>query len=423
MRPYFISLFLFYFCLNCQGQKIENGYSVIIEVYTGNLPGAGTDRTVDMQFSIGGSFVKIDDLSKQIKGNALERSGVDIFTYQVPNLGEITDLKVSVNRNNKINDVWLLSRIDIQKPNNIKARFAYNGWLGNEHTKATLTALEGADPKMEALGHPSSIEVVTSNASGAGTNANVYLTIQTEHGYGSPIKLNSKIHGDAFEKGKTDLIYIELPYFEVIKSINIRHDNKGMGAGWYLDEIRIKNKAKKEFTFQCYCLMEGDQNQRTLFPIGQKDAQAIFFQSAIDGKFLDVQWGNSDNQTPLHLWTGNKGNAQKFYLEKSGPNYYKIKSALGLDKYVTIRSKEAQSLIVISDRQIQDYHKWYFEKLPNSDYYTIQSKTGLYLDVQWAANKDGTPIWLWERNADIAQQWRILKMSKGKLVPISLEDL
>jgi len=149
------------------------------------------------------------------------------------------------------------------------------------------------------------------------------------------------------------------------------------------------------------------------------DAQegTYFIQSAIGGKYLDVQWGKADNNTPLHLWPENQGVAQKFTLEDAGSGYFYIKSHVGRNKYLHIqnRSRDAKALVVIWEGKGNENTKWFFEKAGNG-YYLIKSMVGTYLDVKWGNAADGTPIWMWERNAGKAQKWRFMQRVNNRLV-------
>ncbi len=142
------------------------------------------------------------------------------------------------------------------------------------------------------------------------------------------------------------------------------------------------------------------------YTYAQQAGKTYYIQSAI-GKHLDVQWANTANNTPLHLWPFNGGNAQKFTLENAGGGYFYIKSALG--KYVHVKGGKntPKSLVTIYSKVNQDNLKWKFENA-GGGYYYIESKLGTYLDVQWGSNKNGTPIWMWNFNGGNAQKWKLV---------------
>jgi len=144
----------------------------------------------------------------------------------------------------------------------------------------------------------------------------------------------------------------------------------------------------------------------------QKTGETYYIQSAISGKYLDVQWAKTANNTPLHLWPFNGKVAQKFTLEDAGAGYFYIKSALGKYVHVYGASKKPKARVSIWIKVDQDNLKWKFVSAGNG-YYYIQSKLGTFLDVQWGKSKDGTPIWMWNGNKGIAQKWRLKSVNNA----------
>jgi hypothetical protein len=87
------------------------------------------------------------------------------------------------------------------------------------------------------------VTVVTGNVRGAGTDANVYLTVVGDKGKVDKVHLdNSK---NNFERGRVDVFAISSLDLGEIKHIVIEHDGKGLGAGWFLNKVRKKMKKIK----------------------------------------------------------------------------------------------------------------------------------------------------------------------------------
>ncbi len=82
------------------------------------------------------------------------------------------------------------------------------------------------------------LSVTTGSKIGSGTDANVFIIIYGENTKTEKIPLK-KDSGDPFEKGQTDLIIIKGLNVGEIKKINISHDGKSIGDGWYLEQILI----------------------------------------------------------------------------------------------------------------------------------------------------------------------------------------
>ena len=143
----------------------------------------------------------------------------------------------------------------------------------------------------------------------------------------------------------------------------------------------------------------------------QQSGDTYNFISAVANKALDVQWGNNENGTPLHLWPQNGGDAQLFTLEDAGGGYFFIKSALG--KYVHVYGGKGipKAKVTLWEKVNQDNLKWRFVEASNG-YFYIKSKLGTFLDVQGGKSDNGTPIWMWTLNGGAAQKWRLKKLPK-----------
>lgn len=97
------------------------------------------------------------------------------------------------------------------------------------------------------------IAVYTGNDADAGTDANVYITINGTRGFVKHKLDNSE---NNFESGKTDRFTLGLRDVGRIKSITIRHDNSGKKPGWYLNRVTIDVNAK----FPCYRWLAEDED-------------------------------------------------------------------------------------------------------------------------------------------------------------------
>lgn len=99
------------------------------------------------------------------------------------------------------------------------------------------------------------IEVKTSDVSGAGTNSNIYLTVNGSKGSTSEIELDLMAEdGDNYERGDLDVMCIGFDKKSIgeIQSITIRKDDAGRGADWHLEYITIKEIVSKGQTPQAY---------------------------------------------------------------------------------------------------------------------------------------------------------------------------
>jgi len=407
--------------------QFDESQYLTVEVQTGEEVGSGSNMTINLKLvgSNNSDYQEdyISDISRYIDGNAFERNTTDKFNYLAAPFTELEKLVITPYKAalGIVSRDWYLKKIIITLANKNAYQFTCNCKLYTFRGPIELHAKKLNKFEPELNFYDMKVEVLTSDKSKAGTNANVYMTINSENGLGSPYKLNHRISGNAFERGDHDILHINHDYIQQIKFINIRHDNKGSGSGWHLEEIKITLPSGKVNTFECDCWMEGSENGRTLHPKGGIGRlESTYIQSSLAAKYLEVQGGRPTNDTPLQIWHRDKSRAQKFYIEPAGNNYYYIKSGLGEDNYLHIAgvSPNPEALVVLWGGKGGDNTKWRITEINNQGFYLIQSKLGTYLDVQWGSAKNGTPVWMWTKNAGRAQQWRFMYEGEdGTLYP------
>lgn len=110
--------------------------------------------------------------------------------------------------------------------------------IGSDHTYSGRQNTPSV-PLHKGIGmahHQYRVAVYTGNEPGAGTDANVHLTI-----YGTRTYVKHKLDNSQnnFERGKTDRFTLGLRDVGRLKSITIWHDNTGEKPGWYLKKVTI----------------------------------------------------------------------------------------------------------------------------------------------------------------------------------------
>ena len=87
--------------------------------------------------------------------------------------------------------------------------------------------------------HRYKITVNTADERGAGSDANVYITVYGENGDTGKRQLDTS--ADNFQRGKSDIFVIEAPFLGEIRRVVIGHDNSGWGPGWKLDDVIVED--------------------------------------------------------------------------------------------------------------------------------------------------------------------------------------
>ena len=114
------------------------------------------------------------------------------------------------------------------------------------------------------VGVPYHIRVTTGNKTNAGTNANVYIIMYSKDDNdremnSGKIQLDNKKRN--FVRGRTDLFDVEcMEGLCPLSKIVVGHDDKGIGAGWYLEKV-------KEYSHCTNCLVSIITSIKVLFHV------------------------------------------------------------------------------------------------------------------------------------------------------------
>ncbi|MCB9258066.1 MAG: hypothetical protein H6612_01835 [Ignavibacteriales bacterium] len=116
------------------------------------------------------------------------------------------------------------------------------------------------------------ITIKTGTKSGAGTDADITLMLLGSKNQTNAITLGSKF--SQFEKGSIDNFYIETDDLGDVEKITIWHNNKKMGADWFLDEIIIESEENKKWYFPFYKWILGNIKESA----NSKKAKKYYFE-------------------------------------------------------------------------------------------------------------------------------------------------
>ncbi len=111
------------------------------------------------------------------------------------------------------------------------------------------------------------VTLKTGTKSGAGTNANVYISLVGSRGTTGEMPLDIPNHDDR-ENGDTDRYTVRAMDVGRLKEVRIRHDNSGSRPGWYLSYVKVGKGNGSPVQFACnrwLARSEGDRKiSRTL---------------------------------------------------------------------------------------------------------------------------------------------------------------
>ncbi|XP_054613031.1 lipoxygenase homology domain-containing protein 1-like isoform X2 [Dunckerocampus dactyliophorus] len=251
-----------------------------IKIFTSDVFGAGTDADVFVVL-YGRDAVCTQQkrlcVNKRERRMYFERGAEDMFIVELEDVGEVIE-KIRIGHDNRgINPGWHLDRVEIRRllkkgKGSETVIFPCERWLAkSEDDGETVRELVPSDIITEKLSrdgslkvtevevedaletHTYKVSVMTGDMYGAGTDANVFLTIYGDLGDTGERKLSkSENNSNKFERGSVDKFTIEAVDLGQVFKIKIRHDNSMMSADWYLDQVEVLDMdAEEVFLFLC----------------------------------------------------------------------------------------------------------------------------------------------------------------------------
>uniref|UniRef100_A0A3Q2V469 Lipoxygenase homology PLAT domains 1a n=1 Tax=Haplochromis burtoni TaxID=8153 RepID=A0A3Q2V469_HAPBU len=250
-----------------------------IKIFTSDVFGAGTDADVFI-ILYGRDAVCTQQKSlcvnKRERRMYFERGAEDMFIVELEDVGDVIE-KIRIGHDNRgVNPGWHLDRVEIRRllrkgKGSETVIFPCERWLAkSEDDGETVRELVPSDIITEklsrdgslkvtevevedALEHTYKVSVMTGDVYGAGTDANVFLTIYGDLGDTGERKLSkSETNSNKFERGSVDKFTIEAVDLGQIFKIKIRHDNSMVSPDWYLDQVEVLDIDTEEvFLFLC----------------------------------------------------------------------------------------------------------------------------------------------------------------------------
>uniref|UniRef100_A0A671PP20 Lipoxygenase homology domain-containing protein 1-like n=1 Tax=Sinocyclocheilus anshuiensis TaxID=1608454 RepID=A0A671PP20_9TELE len=251
-----------------------------ITTFTSDVFAAGTDANVFIVlYGQKGLCTQQKYLcvNKRERRMYFERSAEDMFIVELEDIGDVIE-KIRIGHDNQgTNPGWHLDRVEIRRllrkgKGSETTIFPCERWLAkSEDDGETVREVVSSEIITEKLlrdgtlkhneievedaleTHTYKVSVRTGDMHGAGTDANVFLTIYGDLGDTGERKLSkSESNGNKFERGAVDKFSIEAVDLGQVYKIRIQHDNSLAGADWYLDQVEVVDVETEEvYMFLC----------------------------------------------------------------------------------------------------------------------------------------------------------------------------
>ncbi|XP_071658812.1 lipoxygenase homology domain-containing protein 1 [Patagioenas fasciata] len=322
---------------------IEKLINYEVSVVTGDVRAAGTNAKVFMQ--IYGETGKTELIILENRSNNFERGATDIFKREAADVGKIYKIRIG-HDGTGIGDGWFLESVTLKrlatktKESDKKKKkrkkkseeeeeeeeakveeemdvytFVAHRWLAKDEGDKELVVELVPDGESALEENTYEVHVLTGNVWGAGTDANVFLSIYgVGRGDTGERQLKRSNNLNKFEKGQVDVFTIKAIDLGELKKLRIRHDNTGASPSWFLERVEIVDlKESTTYYFPCqrWLAVEEDDGQivRELVPV---DEAFVKKDSENDGQSLATlgleQKAKSTTYT-VKVKTGDKKNA------------------------------------------------------------------------------------------------------------------
>uniref|UniRef100_A0A673CI95 Lipoxygenase homology domains 1a n=1 Tax=Sphaeramia orbicularis TaxID=375764 RepID=A0A673CI95_9TELE len=301
-------------------KKVEVIYEVT--VVTGDVQNAGTDTMIFM--SVFGANGSTEEMLLQKNEDRFERGQEDTFTMEIDDIAPLRKMRLRIDGSGSRPD-WFLDQVILRDLTTEEVSvFTYEDWLSRTRgPKRTVICEMPAVVDEEMMVEPTTyiIQVKTSDLSGAGTDANVWIIIFGENGDTGTLALRESSKSNKFERKQVDTFrFTDILSLGDLSKVRVWHDNTGPAPGWHLEYIDVKDELMdKTFRFpsdRWLAKNEDDGQIMRELPCANNDYLDLNEKTKYE---ICVRTGDTA-ETKENAWIvleGRKGRSKEFVMENS----------------------------------------------------------------------------------------------------------
>ncbi|XP_033845859.1 lipoxygenase homology domain-containing protein 1-like [Periophthalmus magnuspinnatus] len=310
--------------LDAEAISISQKIIYEVTVVTGDVQNAGSDTNIFMSvFGINGST---EEMLLKKNEDRFERGQEDTFNMEIDDIAPLRKIRLRVDGSGSRPD-WFLDKVILRNlSTEEESVFTYEDWLSKTRgPKRTMICEMGAmvDEEMMVEETTYIIQVKTSDISGAGTDAKVWLIIFGENGDTGILTLKESSKSNKFERKQVDTFrFSEILSLGELSKVRVWHDNSGLAPGWHLEYIDVKDELMdKTFRFPCdRWLAKNEDDGQIMRELACANNDCLDLSEKTKYEICVTTGDTDEGETKENAWIvleGRKGRSKEFVMENS----------------------------------------------------------------------------------------------------------
>ncbi|CAG09588.1 unnamed protein product, partial [Tetraodon nigroviridis] len=289
---------------------------------TGDTQYAGTDTRIFL--TVFGANGSTEEMLLPKNGDRFERGQDDTFSMEVDDIAPLKKVRLRTDGSGSRPD-WFLDKMLMRNLTTDEVYvFMYENWLSktNGPKRTTVCELPAVVDDEEMVEDTTYIiQVQTSDISGAGTDANVFLIVFGEYGDTGTLPLKTSTNRNKFErKNKDTFRFPDLLSLGELSKVRVWHDNKGPAPGWHLDYIDVRDETMDQtFRFPCdRWLAKNEDDGQIMRELACANNDSIDLSDKTKYEIATTTGHAEDASTTENAWVileGRKARSKEFVLE------------------------------------------------------------------------------------------------------------
>uniref|UniRef100_A0AAV2IX71 PLAT domain-containing protein n=1 Tax=Knipowitschia caucasica TaxID=637954 RepID=A0AAV2IX71_KNICA len=310
--------------LDAEAISISQKVIYEVTVVTGDVQNAGSDTNIFMSvFGINGST---EEMLLQKNEDRFERGQEDTFNMEIDDIAPLRKMRIRIDGLGSRPD-WFLDKVIMR---NLKTEevsvFTYEDWLSKtQGPKRTLICEMAAmvDEEMMVEETTYIIQVKTSDISGSGTDANVWMIIFGENGDTGILALKESSKSNKFERKQVDMFrFSDILSLGELSKVRVWHDNSGPAPGWHLEYVDVKDELMdKTFRFPCdRWLAKNEDDGQIMRELACANNDCLDLSEKTKYEICVTTGDTDEGETKENAWIvleGRKGRSKEFVMENS----------------------------------------------------------------------------------------------------------